>query len=146
MDNLKLKQEISAKDITINKVHFRTEVSSLVSGTLECDDSFEIEDFLPEIDYFDEDKFNMEEFNYYGHQHDDCTISSVDVTINLQGYKPIEINNISIYEQPHMFNNLEFLEKIAEVINEEQEWIKKKEANGDYKQLAINFFQQYPTA
>ena len=45
-----------------------------------------------------------------------------------------------------MFNNLEFLEKIAEVINEEQEWINRKEANGDYKQLEINFFQQYPTA
>ena len=123
------------KNITIKVLYFRTEVASLVSGGLDCDSDFEIEDISYDLENLTEDDFTIDDFNYYGFATEDLVIDSAEVDITDNNNKIVAYDYLvalSLGDIP-TYSNKEFKGEIAEIINDQQNWDKEP----TYTQLII---------
>ena len=128
-------EPLTHKNITIKVMYFRTEVASLVSGGLDCDSDFEIEDINYDLENLTEDDFTIDDFNYYGFATEDLVIDSAEVDITDNNNKVVAYDYLvalSLADIP-TYSNEEFKGEIAKIINDQQDWDKEP----TYTQLII---------
>ena len=130
-----LNEPLSHKNITIKVMYFRTEVASLVSGGLDCDSDFEIEDIGYELENLSEDNFTTDDFNYYGFATEDLVIDSAEVDITDNNNKVVAYDYLVALSLANIptYSNEEFKGEIAKIINDKQDWDKEP----TYTQLII---------
>ena len=136
-----LSEPLTHKNITIKVLYFRTEVSSLVSGGLDCDSDFEIEDIGYELENLSEDDFTIDDFNYYGFATQDLVIDSAEVDITDNNNKVLAYDYLvalSLADIP-TYSNDEFKGEIAKIINDQQVWDKEP----TYTQLIIPALEDF---
>ena len=148
MSMLKLKngrvvvnEPLTHKNITIKVLYFRTEVASLVSGGLDCDSDFEIEDINYDLENLTEDDFTIDDFNYYGFATEDLVIDSAEVDITDNNNKVVAYDYLvalSLADIP-TYSNEEFKGEIAKIINDQQDWDKEP----TYTQLIIPELKEF---
>ena len=136
-----LSEPLTHKNITIKVLYFRTEVSSLVSGGLDCDSDFEIEDINYDLENLTEDDFTIDDFNYYGFSTEDLVIDSAEVDITDNNNKVLAYDYLvalSLADIP-TYSNEEFKGEIAKIINDKQDWDKEP----TYTQLIIPELKEF---
>ena len=136
-----LNEPLSHKNITIKVMYFRTEVISLVSGGLDCDSDFEIEDINYDLENLTEDDFTIDDFNYYGFATEDLVIDSAEVDITDNNNKVVAYDYLvalSLADIP-TYSNDEFKGEIAKIINDQQVWDKEP----TYTQLTIPDLEEF---
>lgn len=136
-----LSEPLTHKNITIKVLYFRTEVSSLVSGGLDCDSDFEIEDINYDLENLTEDDFTIDDFNYYGFSTEDLVIDSAEVDITDNNNKVLAYDYLvalSLADIP-TYSNDEFKGEIAKIINDQQVWDKEP----TYTQLIIPALEDF---
>ena len=136
-----LSEPLTHKNITIKVLYFRTEVSSLVSGGLDCDSDFEIEDINYDLENLTEDDFTIDDFNYYGFSTEDLVIDSAEVDITDNNNKVVAYDYLvalSLADIP-TYSNDEFKGEIAKIINDQQVWDKEP----TYTQLIIPALEDF---
>ena len=134
-------EPITHKNIIIKEMYFRTEVASLVSGGLDCDSDFEIEDIGYELENLSEDDFTIDDFNYYGFSPEDLVIDSAEVDITDNNNKVVAYDYLvalSLADIP-TYSNDEFKGEIAKIINDQQVWDKEP----TYTQLTIPELEEF---
>ena len=136
-----LNEPLTHKNITIKVLYFRTEVASLVSGGLDCDSDFEIEDINYDLENLTEDDFTIDDFNYYGFATEDLVIDSAEVDITDNNNKVVAYDYLvalSLADIP-TYSNEEFKGEIAKIINDQQDWDKEP----TYTQLIIPELKEF---
>ena len=136
-----LNEPLTHKNITIKVLYFRTEVASLVSGGLDCDSDFEIEDINYDLENLTEDDFTIDDFNYYGFATEDLVIDSAEVDITDNNKKVVAYDYfvaLSLADIP-TYSNDEFKGEIAKIINDQQVWDKEP----TYTQLTIPELEEF---
>ena len=134
-------EPLTHKNIIIKEMYFRTEVASLVSGGLDCDSDFEIEDIGYELENLSEDDFTIDDFNYYGFATEDLVIDSAEVDITDNNNKVVAYDYLvalSLADIP-TYSNDEFKGEIAKIINDQQVWDKEP----TYTQLTIPELEEF---
>ena len=136
-----LNEPLSHKNITIKVMYFRTEVASLVSGGLDCDSDFEIEDIGYELENLSEDDFTIDDFNYYGFATEDLVIDSAEVDITDNNNKVVAYDYLVALSLANIptYSNEEFKGEIAKIINDKQDWDKAP----TYTQLIIPALEDF---
>ena len=136
-----INEPLTHKNIIIKEMYFRTEVASLVSGGLDCDSDFEIEDIGYELENLSEDDFTIDDFNYYGFSPEDLVIDSAEVDITDNNNKVVAYDYLvalSLADIP-TYSNEEFKGEIAKIINDQQDWDKEP----TYTQLIIPELKEF---
>ena len=136
-----INEPLTHKNITIKVMYFRTEVASLVSGGLDCDSDFEIEDINYDLENLTEDDFTIDDFNYYGFATEDLVIDSAEVDITDNNNKVVAYDYLvalSLADIP-TYSNEEFKGEIAKIINDQQDWDKEP----TYTQLIIPELKEF---
>ena len=130
-----INEPLTHKNIIIKEMYFRTEVASLVSGGLDCDSDFEIEDIGYELENLSEDDFTIDDFNYYGFSPEDLVIDSAVVDITDNNNKVVAYDYLVALSLAdiYSYSNDEFKGEIAKIINDQQDWDKEP----TYTQLII---------
>ena len=136
-----LSEPLTHKNITIKVLYFRTEVVSLVSGGLDCDSDFEIEDINYEIENLSEDDFTTDDFNYNGFATEDLVIDSAEVDITDNNNKVVAYDYLVALSLAdiYTYSNDEFKGEIAKIINDKQVWDKEP----TYTQLIIPELKEF---